>query len=120
VGVLSKIKLQDLIKILNEDVVKHNSCIEMNFCIDNDIVYGDCWLGKMPDRGNPRKAVYWYGLVPDGSQAYEYTELEDFIDAKVFNGKSMRDVFEKVTWYSLDGCSIEGMLPYYLDGMKKA
>jgi hypothetical protein len=92
----------------------------MNFCIDNDIVYGDCWLGKMPDRDNSRKAVYWYGLVPDGSQAYEYTELEDFIDAKVFNGKSMRDVFEKVTWYSLDGCSIEGMLPYYLDGMKKA
>lgn len=32
----------------------------------------------------------------------------------------MCDVIEKVTWYYLDGCSIEGMLPYYLDGMKKA
>ena len=52
------------------------------FCIDNDTVYGD-WLGKMPDRDNHRKAVYWYRLASDGSQAYEYTELEDFIDTMV-------------------------------------
>jgi len=92
----------------------------MNFCIDNDIVYDDCWLGKMPDRDNSREAVYWYGLVPDDSQAYEYTELEDIINAKVFNGKSMRDVIEKVTWYSLDGCSIEERLPDYLDGNRES
>lgn len=117
---MSKIKLQDLIKILNNDVVKYNSCIEMNFCIDNDIVYDDCWLGKMPDRDNPRKTVHWYGLIPDGSQAYEYTKLEDIINAKVFNGKSMCDVIEKVTWYSLDGCSIEERLPDYLDGYEES
>lgn len=111
---MSKIQLQDLIRILSDDVVKYNSCIEMNFCIDNDIVYNDCWLGKMPDRDNPRKAVYWYGLIPDGSQAYDYTELEDFMASKVFSGKSMGDVIERVTWYSLDGCSLEERLPDYL------
>jgi len=117
---LSKIKLQDLIKILNADVVKYNSCIEMNFCIDNDIMYDDCWLGKMPNGDNPGGAVYWYGLVPDGSQAYEYTELEDFIGAEVFSGKSMHDVIEKVAWYSIDGCSIEERLPDYLDGYEES
>ncbi|WIV12850.1 hypothetical protein [Proteiniborus sp. MB09-C3] len=117
---MTKIKLQDLTKVLEADVAKNNSCIEMNFCIDNDTVYDDCWLGKMPDRDNPRKSVYWYGLVPDGSQAYEYTGLEDFIDAKVFYGKSMRDVIEKVIWYSLDGCSIEERLPDYLDGYEES
>ncbi len=112
--ILAKIKLEDLIKILSSDVVKFKSCIEMNFCIDNYSEYEDCWLGKMPDRDVPNKEVYWYGLVPDGSQAYAYAKLEDILKAKVFNGKSMYEVFEKVTWYSLDGCSIEERLTDYI------
>lgn len=38
----------------------------------------------------------------------------------VFSGKSMRDVIKKVTWYSLDGCSIEERLPDYLDGYEES
>lgn len=44
-----KIKLTDLIRVLNENVLENNTCIEMNFCIDDDIEYEDCWLGKTPD-----------------------------------------------------------------------
>lgn len=112
---LAKIKLQDLITVLKSDVVKYNSCIEMNFCIDDDTEYEDCWLGKMPDRDNPGKEVYWYGLTSDGLQAYDYAKLEDILNSKVFHGKSLCDVIEKITWYSLDGCSIEERLPDYLD-----
>ncbi len=43
---LAKIKLQDLITVLKSDVVKYNSCIEINFCIDDDTEYEDCWLEK--------------------------------------------------------------------------
>jgi hypothetical protein len=32
----------------------------------------------------------------------------------------MRDIIEKVTWYSLDSCSIEERLPDYLNGYTKA
>ena len=110
---LAKIKLEDLIKVLKSDVISNKSCIEMNFCIENDTEYDDCWIGKMPDRDNPNKEIYWYGLVRDGSQAYDYEDLEDILHAKVF-GKSMFDVIEKVNWYSLDGCSIEERLPDYL------
>ncbi|GKX28325.1 hypothetical protein SH1V18_08050 [Vallitalea longa] len=110
---MSKIKLQDLITVLNSDVVKYNSCIEMNFCIDDDTEYKDCWLGKMPDKNG--KELYWYGLVPDGLQAYDYTELEDMLNAKVFREKSLCDVIERITWYSLDGCSIEKRLPDYIN-----
>jgi hypothetical protein len=63
VTVLVKIKLQDLVKVLSEDVLKNNSCIEINFCIDNDVEYEDCWMGKMPDKNNVNKEIYWYGLV---------------------------------------------------------
>jgi len=115
VRLLAKIKLQDLITVLKSDVVKYNSCIEMNFCIDDDTEYEDCWLGKMPDRDNLGKEVYWYGLTSDGLQAYDYAKLEDILNSKVFHGKSLCDVIEKVTWYSLDGCIVEERLPDYLD-----
>ena len=111
-----KIKLQDLITILNSDVVKYNSSIEMNFCINNDTEYEDCWLGKMADGG---KELYWYGLVPDGSQAYDYDKLEDILNAEVFHGKSLCDIIDKITWYSLDGCSIEERLVDYIDDYEK-
>lgn len=61
------------------------------------------------------KLKYWYGLVPDGSQTYEYDNLENILNAKVFYGKSLYDVIDKITWFSLDGSSIEEMLPYYID-----
>lgn len=112
---MAKLKLQDLIIILNRDVVKCNSCIEMKFCIDDDMEYKDCWLGKMADKKNMGKKIYWYGLVSDGSQAYEYNKLENILNAKVFHGKSLYDVIEKITWFSLDGSNIEEMLPYYID-----
>jgi len=69
----------------------------------------------MPDRDNLGKEVYWYGLTSDGLQAYDYAKLEDILNSKVFHGKSLCDVIEKVTWYSLDGCIIEERLPDYLD-----
>lgn len=114
-----KITLQDIITVLKSDVVKYNSCIEMSFCINNDAEYKDCWLGKMPDRNEPSKEVYWYGLVQDGSQSYNYVELEDILNAKVFHGKSLCEVIDKITWYLLDGCSIEERLSDYLEDYPK-
>lgn len=99
--------------MLNSNVVKYSSCIEMNFCIDNDPEYEDCWLGKMPDTYS--KEVYWFGLIPDGSEAYDYDKLEDLLNAKVFHGKSLCEIINEITWFSLDGCGIEERLPYYLD-----
>jgi len=43
---LAKLKIDELVKILSNDVLKYNTCIEMNFCIENDEVYSDCWLAK--------------------------------------------------------------------------
>jgi hypothetical protein len=109
---LVKINLQDLIKVLSEDVLKNNSCIEINFCIDNDVEYEDCWMGKMPDKNNVNKEIYWYGLVADGSQGYDYDCLEDILNAKVFKNKSICDIWESITLYSLNGCDVEEMLQY--------
>lgn len=53
--------------------------------------------------------------MEDGSQGYAYAELEDILKAKVFHGKSLYDVIDRTSWHSLDGCSLEERLPYYID-----
>jgi hypothetical protein len=112
---LAKLKIDELIKILSNDVLKYSTCIEMNFCIENDEVYSDCWLGKLSDKTKGNIEIYWYGLVSDGSQAFEYTELKDILNANVFYSKSICDVIENIDWYSLDGCGVEERLSYYTD-----
>ena len=112
---MAKIKSQNLIGVLSFDVLKYKSCIEMNFSVDSDREYVDCWIGKMPDKDISNKEIYWYGLAADGSQAYDYRKLEDILSAKVFNEKSICDIIENVTWHSIDGCSIEERLQDYID-----
>ena len=56
---LGKIKLEDLITVLNSDVCRRNTCIEMHFSMDDDKEYENCWIGKMRDDINPEKEVYW-------------------------------------------------------------
>ncbi|WP_291648314.1 hypothetical protein [Clostridium sp.] len=106
-----KFKLEDLIRVLNVNVLENDTCVEMNFSIDDDLEYGDCWLGKTSNNDN-NKEIYWYGLVEDGSQAYNYDYLEELLSAKVFKGNNIRDIWERVTWYSLNGCDVEEMLEY--------
>lgn len=69
--------------------------LEMNFYVEGDKDYTDCWLGKMPNKSDLTGETYWYGLADNGSQAYE--------------------IFEKIHWYSLDGCSLEERLNYYVN-----
>ena len=66
------LKLEDFEKVLESDVLKNISCIEMSFHIEDDLEYEDCWVGKMPDKDDTNKEIYWYELVEDGSQSYKY------------------------------------------------
>lgn len=81
------------------------SCAEIEFCVKGMDTYQLCWMGKMPDRENPDKDCYWYGLVPDGSQAYDYDNFEDFSSAPVFEGKSLKEICDKIELLSIDSCT---------------
>jgi len=93
---------------------KHVSGIEVNFFVDDCIVYRDSWLGKMIDL-DTNGDCFWYGLVPDGSQAYDYGSFEVFVNAKVFYGsKSLKDIWGSISFLSLGGGPVCEMLPYFL------
>jgi hypothetical protein len=108
----SKIAFQDFIQLLSYDVTKNNTCIEVLFCVDNDLVYESCWFGKTTDKENTE--CYWYGLVEDGSQAYEFNTVDEFINAKIFRGKNIKEIWNLISLYSIDGCEVVERLSDYL------
>lgn len=51
--------------------------------------------------GEDEKAIYWFGLTEDGSQAYNFDSFKQFSSAKVFYGKSMKEIWVFVTILSI-------------------
>ena len=100
-----KLSLRELTTILSVDVLSTNRCVEMSFGIDGLPKYDDCWLGKMKDNQTGTEC-YWFGLVKNGSEAYAFPTMTELLEAKVFDGKSLKDVLSQLEWYSLDGSEI--------------
>ncbi len=103
------ISFNDITKLFSHNL-EGKFCIEIEFLIKGEPIYQSCWMGKMPDRENIEKEVYWYGLVPDGSEAYDYDNFRDFSSASVFHGESLKEIWEKVEILSIDGCDPEERL----------
>ena len=110
---MSKINFDDFISIMSYNISNMN-CIEIEFGVDNSRDYRCSWLGKMLD-SKTGSEIYWFGLTEDGSQAYDYETFEQFSNARVFDGKSIKEIWDLVTILSIDACSAEERLPFYLE-----
>ena len=93
-----------------------NCCLEIEFSIRGSDKFDNCWMGKLFDK-KTKKDVYWFGLTADGSNAFDYPTFEEFASAKVFDGKSLAQIWEEVTVLTVDGCDPED--PYVANRMKK-
>ena len=95
---MNKITFLEFEKIMSCNLdMKSDPCIEINFEIDNCTHYQECWLGKFISKCTKRD-VYWFGLVPDGSEAYDFDSFEEFVNDKVFYGnKSLKEVWSLVS-----------------------
>lgn len=100
------ISFEDITKLFSFDV-QGKYCIEIEFSVKGYQKYRSCWMGKLPDEADSQKELYWYGLVPDGSEAYGYNNFQDFSSAPVFDGKSLKEIWEKVEVLAIDGCDPE-------------
>ena len=110
---MDKITFEEFCSVMSFDITNNQTCIEIEFCIDNYKDYQCSWLGKML-YGEDEKVIYWFGLTKDGSQAYDFESFEQFSNAKVFHAKSIKEIWDLVTILSIDACSIEERLPFYL------
>jgi hypothetical protein len=100
---------------MSYDISKNTSCheIEVEFSVNNYEQYQNSWLGKMLDI-ELKKELYWYGLVEDGSQAYEFESFEEFINAEVFGGRSIKEIWNSITLISIDACDVQERLQFYI------
>ena len=73
------ISYSDITKLFSYDL-QGKACIEIEFLVKGYPKYQSCWMGKMPDRES-KKEVYWYGLMPNGCETYEYDNFQDFSSA---------------------------------------
>ena len=95
-----------------KEELKTEPCIEVEFRVDNDAKYQNACLGKMIDSGT-QKELYWYGLTSDGMEAYDYYSIEHFINAKVFNGKSIKEIWELISIISVDASDVKEQILFY-------
>lgn len=107
------ISFDNIVKLFSFDL-KGKCCIEIEFSVNGSTKYQSCWMGKMPCEENPKKESYWYGLVPDGSEAYDYDNFRDFSSASIFDGKSLKEIWGAVDLLSIDGCDPTDRLQAYL------
>ena len=110
---MNKITFEEFCSVMLYNI-SNNQTIEIEFCIDNCKDYQCSWLGKMFD-DEGEESIYWFGLTEDGSQAYDYESFEQFSNANVFHGKSIKEIWNLVTILSIDACNIEERLPFYLE-----
>ena len=112
---MDKITFKDFERIMSIDLdTKGDPCIEIQFCLDNCTKYYSSWLGKMKDK-DTKKTVYWFGLVEDGTEAYDYDSFEQFVNAKVIHGFSLKDIWNLITLLSIDASDVRSVLPLYLE-----
>lgn len=82
---------------------------EIGFCVSGSEEFDNCWMGK------DNSGVYWFGLTPDSKNEYDFSSFDELINAKVFDGKSLSDVWRGVDVLEIDGCDAEEMAKLRLD-----
>ena len=88
-------------------------CVEIQFALQNSPKYDYCWMGKMWSR-DEQKDVFWYGLTPDGKNAFDYHSFEEMANAPVFDGLSLKDVWDHIVIEEIDGCDPQQRLEDYI------
>ena len=89
-------------------------CIEVEFEVTDMSGYENCWMGKMPDPEHQEQELFWFGLKPDGTEAWDYHSLFDFMSAPIFKGKTLCEISEKINVLSVDGTDPAERMRFYL------
>lgn len=97
------ISFDDIIKVFSFDL-QGKYCIEILFSVKGNPKLQHCWMGKLPDKNDTQEDSYWFGLFPDGSAAYDYDNFNEFSSAPLFDGKSLKEIWEYVEIIEIDGC----------------
>ena len=88
---------------LFQELMSLDICFEILFFVNGNKEFDFCWMGKMPDE-KTKQADFWYGLTPDDKNEYDYPTFEEFSSAKVFDGKSLSEIWGSIVIKEINGC----------------
>ena len=77
--------------------------IEIEFRLKESEKFDFCCMGLLLDKRKKRN-VYWYGLTPDGENAYDFATFEEMAAAPVFDGLCLCEIWDRVELLSFDAC----------------
>ena len=103
----------DQLKQLMSFETQGKYCIEIAFSVKDQGKFSSCWMGKTPDEESKADS-YWFGLTEDGNNAFEYRTFEEFVSAKVFEGRSLFEIWDKVAVSEINGCDPEEQILHYI------
>ncbi len=106
------ISYTDLSAVFSYDL-ENTGCIEIEFHVLGSEKYTCCWMGKMPDEGIGE--CYWLGLIPGGSEGYDYPCFADMVSAPVFDGKCLKDILHSIDIHTINDAAPEIRLQYYVN-----
>ena len=92
-------------------------CFICSNYIDETVIYFDDdpkeyehYLGYIPEIGKTKP--YWIGYC-DINGGYNFKTAKELFEAKVFNGKSVKERWEHVVVYQIDGWNSEDFMEMY-------
>ena len=107
------ISFENISKMFSIDL-ENKRCVEIEFNVIGYPNYQHCWMGKMPDTSDKSKELYWFGLATDGSKSYDYDDYFNFSNSPIFNGKSLKEIWDCIELLSIDGCDPEDAIQFYI------
>lgn len=87
-------------EVFRQKLIDKKDVYEINFYIEGDKQYDDCWMGYSDDG---EKDSYWFGLPDVDCRSYVYATADEILNAKVFSGRSMHELWDKVCFSMING-----------------
>ena len=89
--------------------LKAGMCIDEScFYFSDDAKKDEHYVGFLPQYEKP----YWVGYcdIPDGT---EFRTAEELVNAKIFQGKSLKEKWDTVRFVSIEGLCLEDWLEFF-------
>ena len=96
-------------KLMSFDTKGH-SCIEILFSVKGSEKFDYSWMVKTPNK-KTKKDFFGFGLTDN---AYVYPTFEEFSLAKIFDGKSLMEIWDNIVIEEINGCDPMEMVEIYL------
>ena len=87
-------------EVFRQKLIDKKDVYEIDFYIEGEEKYNNCTMGYIDDDGED---YYCFGLPVADEKNYKYATADEILNAKVFSGRSMHELWDKVCFSMING-----------------